>query len=150
MLFKKFLDTKLNTITICEDTCIFPDNFKQIIRTINNYFITNVFDIFICSKKNISKEIEDVKIQNIKLFNNIIFIDLVDLKTEDLVKIDMLPFNIFSRNFAQKYIEIYDKIANNIEKTMENIINIMLNYNISYVTTNINYFNNINSTSLLN
>ncbi len=150
MLFKKFLDTKLNTVTICDDTCIFPDNFKQIFRSINNYFITNVFDIFICSKKNISKEIEDEKIQNIKLFNNIVFIDLVDLKTEDLVKIEMLPFNVFSRNFAEKYIDIYHKITNNVEKTMENIINIMLNYNISYVSTNINYFNNINSYALLN
>ncbi len=148
MLFKKFLDTKLNTITICEDTCIFPDNFKQLFRTMNNYFISNVFDIFICSKKNITKEIVEDKIQNIKLFNNIVFIDFVDLKTEDIVKIDMLPFNIFSRNFAQKYIDIYDRIANNYDKTMENIINIMLNYNISYVTTNINYFNNINSSAL--
>lgn len=149
MLFKKFLDTKLNNITICEDTSIFPDNFKEIIRTINSYFITNVFDIFICSKKNITKEIEDTKIQNIKLFNNVVFIDLVDLKTEDLIKIDMLPFNVFSRNFAKKYIDIYDKITNNIDKTIENIINIMLNYNISYVSTNINYFNNINSNTLL-
>jgi hypothetical protein len=149
MLFKKFLDTKLNTCGICEDTCIFPDNFKQVFRTINSYVVTNVFDIFMCSKKNIAKELDDDKIQNIKLFNNIVFIDLVNIKTEDLVKIDMLPFNIFSRNFAQKYIDIYDKIANNVEKTMENIINIMLNYNISYVSTNINYFNNINSSALL-
>jgi hypothetical protein len=149
MLFKQFLDTKINTITICEDTCVFPDNFKQTFRTINNYFITNVFDIYISSQKNISKDIDNNKIQNIKLFNNVIFINLIDIKTEDLFKIDMLPFNIFSRNFAQKYINIFDKIENNVEKTMENIINIMLNYNISYVSTNINYFNNINSSALL-
>ena len=149
MLFKQFLETKLNTITICEDTCVFPTNFKQLIRTINSYFVINMFDIFICSKKNIGTDLESSKIENIKLFNNVLFINLVNLKTEDLVKINMLPFNIFSRNFAKIYINIYDEIPNSFEKTMENIINIMLNYNINYVSTNINYIDNINSSALL-
>jgi len=117
MLFKQFLKTYNQFISVCDIDCIFPKNFNNIYNDIISNFINKDYDIYINFINN-----DDIK--------DITNIDLLEQYKNN----NIAGFNVFSRTFVNKFIEEYEK---NTDFDIYNFINGNI-FNIT--TTNQCYF----------
>jgi len=127
ILFENLLNSDLQYITVCNTACIIPNNFNDIYKSIVNYFVINCADMYI----NITDKIDENDVSKLDLYDDIIFIHYKKYRESN--------FNIFSRNYAIKFLDKYNEELDSIDfdKLQEE-------HNFTIISNNIKYFDLIN------
>ena len=126
ILFENFLESDYQYICVCLPDIQFPQNFIDIYNSITQYFLMLSGDVYI--NLNNSVDINDLK--NIGIYSDTIFFKYEKIKNISLQS----NFNVFSRNFAQIYLDWY--FENHGEIDMDKLIE---NNNLYVMTSNIKF-----------
>ena len=127
ILFENLLDSDLQYITICNTSCIIPNNFNEIYKSLIDYFIINCADMYI----NINDTIDDNDVSKLDLYNDIIFIHYKKYRESN--------FTIFSRNYARKFLDKYNE-----ELDLLDFNKLHEEHNFTIISNNVKYFDMIN------
>jgi hypothetical protein len=127
ILFKNLLNSDLQYITICNTSCLIPNNFNEIYKSIIEYFIINCADMYI----NITETVDENDVSKLDLYNDTIFLHYKKYRESN--------FTIFSRNYAKKFLEKYEEEFDSIDfnKFQEE-------HNFTIISNNVKYFDMIN------
>jgi hypothetical protein len=127
----------LDTITICEDDCRFPDNFNYIYKTTREFLSKINWDIFVGVIADLP---EDVSIINIYMYKNIRFIEIN--------KMHSMVFNIYNKSIYDLIIN-WKKNTNDSNDSNDQIDQYIKNNNVRVITTYPFYFDCINVDSTI-
>lgn len=127
ILFENLLETNNQYITVCDTSCVLPDDFTDFYQSITNYFMINNADMYI----NITEPINEEDISKLELSNNYIFIHYKKYRYSNFV--------IFSRNYAKIFLDKYEGELDSLDfdKLQEE-------FNFTIISNNVKYFDVIN------
>ena len=130
ILCENLLESDYQYVVFCNLNCVLPKNFVEIYDNILEFFLLSDGDIYFDNPQTI----ETKNLVPMDMYNNISFFKYD--KFENIThKSFESCFNIFSRNFASKFIENYNEIGDEIDFNQ-----LFKENNMTIITNNISYF----------
>ena len=126
ILCENFLESDYQYICVCSYDVVFPKNFIDVYNSITNYFLLLSCDVYL----NLNNSVDINNFKNIGKYGDTIFFKYEKIKDVNLKS----TFNVFSRNFAQIYLNYY--YENHGEIDMDKLIE---NNNLYVMTSNIKF-----------